>query len=218
MKAVLCAVVFLGLTAAAGAQAARADLASILHNPVVWGKDFRDILANIQGWNGIGEQRIAIFPTRVEGTQPFRFVADAKRSADRWLEVMRAPKPALTPRFMDILSDAARKSSEMKAEAVKAPDGETNRVAWTTPVKTQLLAPGLTVTQVREQFGREERTSSETIQTDDDRRPIILKKYHYAGDAAVFAVSDFSPRPGSIDRVILNVPKARDTVFKPEAR
>jgi hypothetical protein len=208
---------FLTITALAAGVALRAqtrpDLATILRNQTVWGKDFGSVLANLQGWTEINEQKIAIFPSRVEGTKPLAST-EARNLAQQFTKAFSEQKPEPDPRFRDMLRNFLLVRPAITANAVKTPDGESNHVAWTHPRPTQLLAPGLMVATIKEQFGEPERSTRELIQTQDERRPIVLKKYHYANDAAIFAEADFSPRPGSIDRAILNVTKVKDTVFQ----
>jgi len=205
-----------GAAVTLGAQT-RPDLATILTNKTVWGKDFGSVLANLQGWTEIGEQKIAVFPSRVEGTNRLP-ATEAQRKAQQSTRSFGAQKIEPDPRFRDMLRNFLQARPPITAKTVKAPDGESNYVAWSQTRPTQLLAPGLMATTVREQFGAPDRSTRELIQTQDERRPIVLKKYHYANDSAIFAEQDFSPKPGSIDRVLLNVNTVKDTVFRQVSR
>jgi hypothetical protein len=76
------------------------------------------------------------------------------------------------------------------------------------------LNPKMTVAAVVERLGKPEKIVRQLIQTEKERRPIVLTLYTYAGNAIAFAESDISPIPGSVDRVILDVPSITAELFQ----
>jgi hypothetical protein len=66
-------------------------------------------------------------------------------------------------------------------------------------------------------FGKPETITTLVIQSKRDMRPAILTLNSYAGGAIIFAESDLAPRPGLVDRVILDVPVMASMLFT-EAR
>ena len=52
------------------------------------------------------------------------------------------------------------------------------------------------------------------IQSETDSRPVVLTLHRYAGGAVTYVESDWSLKPGVVDRVLFNVPTVAAAVFE----
>jgi hypothetical protein len=100
----------------------------------------------------------------------------------------------------------------LKAEVILLPDDRTFRLAATGP-SPQFIAPGLKIEDVRRRLGKEEQITTEVLDDGTDKLPVILTLHHYAGGAVIFAVSNFSPTEGAVDRVFLNAAGISAAIF-----
>jgi len=78
---------------AAAFQESAADLARILTNRALWGRDFATALSSIPAWNQSGETTVLVFSDRVMGNEEFEkrkgaetayILPAAKRRRNRW--------------------------------------------------------------------------------------------------------------------------------------
>ena len=203
-----------GLPLPAAGQGDRATtVAKILTTGALWGKDFPAAVASLYAWSRVGEPAFAIFPDRVVGVTPFKTPDAGKPSQAALSEALSQARPSPTPAFVELLKGLAGRPLPLQSEVVPFFDDDSYRVALA-GAGLQLLAPGLTVEQVETLIGKPDIVTKQLIQSDRDRRPVILTLHSYADGTIVFAESDWAPRPGLIDRVILNVPVLSGVVFK----
>ena len=182
-------------------------LSSILSDRTLWGKDFALALTFLQSWHEAGEGKVAIFSKRIVGSTAFRTREDAEKVTSKLTDAMARivfrPKPEFEAMFKGI---EPRLAAPVKAELIPAfADDDSIRVAWTLP-DAEFLPPKLTMAAVQERLGPPEKVEQELIQTEGERRPVVLTLYRYAERTVTFAESDVAVRPGLVDRVLLDVP------------
>src|SRR3954453_22461908 len=150
-----------------------AELAQVLGERALWGKDFPEALTFIQAWNRVGERTVAVFPDKIVGASPLPSEPNAQpvaRDLSRALTEIR-PRPATRFQSLMVPSLAARPS--FQAEVIRLPGNNSFQVAWTGP-SVQFLAPNLMVTEVRQRLGEPETVAQEVEQTEGERRPAVL--------------------------------------------
>jgi hypothetical protein len=190
-------------------------LAKIFGEPGLWGKDYPAALASLPAWNRLGEKRVWMFADRIIGGSPHKTREEAQGEAERFTEAVKALRPRPAPKFEALLKERTEQLSAAKMEVIPFfQDDGTARIAWTTGA--QLLAPQLNMATVKERLGPPEKVSTEVVQGQGDRRPVILTLHSYAGGAVAFVASDMAPRPGSVDRVLLDVPAVTAALFEEE--
>jgi hypothetical protein len=183
------------------------SLAAILTDSTLWGKDFPVALASLQSWSKAGQRTVMIFQDRIVGGIPFKSREEAeqkgKEVTDAMMRTEFKPKPGFEAMFRGV---APKPAAELKAEVIERfQDDDSVRIASTGP-GAQFLAPNLTVATVRERLGQPEKVEQKVIQSEGERRPVILTLYRYADGAVTFAESDIAARPGTVDRVLLDAP------------
>ena len=189
-------------------------LAKVLNDPALWGKDFPAALALLPSWRKAGEAAVAVFPDRMAGETRHRTAAEAARAADRFKQAETAPpKPrgGLPGGLTDRLTRGRAQASAFRTEAAAFVEDDSFRVSWGGP-GAQLLAPGLTVATVRGRLGEPVEKKLVVLQTEGERRPVVLTLYVYLGGAMSFAESDHGP-PGLVNRVLLDLPAMTPVLF-----
>jgi hypothetical protein len=185
----------------------------ILSDSKLWGKDFPAVLAALPSFNRAGEIRIAVFPDRIVGERKFKSLDEAGREAENVSKYLNLGQIKFRPEFETLFQRGFReRAAALKPEPLNFLDDDTKRVAVLSR-GSQFLAPGLTIATVRQILGEPEKITKELLDN-GERRPIILKLYHYAGGAVAFAESNWTTRPGDVDRAFLNVPAATAAVFQ----
>jgi hypothetical protein len=217
---ILCgAVVLLSMASAFGdpQQDRTNTLAKIFTAPGLWGKDYPAALASLPAWNRLGEKRVWVFADRVIGSSPHKTREEAQAEAKRFNEAVKELRTRPAPKFESLLKDKTEQLRAGKMDVIPffQEDG-TARIAWTTG-SHELLAPRLKMATVKERLGPAKKVSTEVIQGQGESRPVILTVYSYADGAVAFAESDVAPRPGFVNRVILDVPVVTAALFE-EAR
>jgi hypothetical protein len=191
-------------------------LAKIFGEPDLWGKDYPAALASLPAWNRLGEKRVWVFADRIIGGSPHKTREEAQGEAERFSEAIKALRPRPAPKFEALLRERTEQLSAAKMEVIPFfKDDGTARIAWTTGAY-QLLAPQLNMATVKERLGPPEKVSTEVVQGEGERRPVILTLHSYAGGAVAFVASDLAPRPGSVNRVLLDVPAVTAALFEEE--
>lgn len=178
----------------------------VLAKARIWGKDFPSVLAFLESWNRVNEQRIYVFPDRVVGGTRYEKREAAEAAAGRLREAMKATRSRPKPQAADLLRGVpAQTEAKLRVEVIQfLPDDDDYHVAWVNP-SLRFLTPGVSVASIRNALGAPEKTTVELVQNEAERRPVVLTLHSYAGGAIVFAESDWSPMPGTVDRVIFDV-------------
>jgi hypothetical protein len=182
-------------------------LTTILTDSNLWGKDFPLALASLNGWAEAGQRSVAIFRDRIVGGKPFKTREEAEQTSKKMSDLMETkqfnPKPEFEAMFKGIASKSA---VPLKTEIIsRFQDDDSVRVAYSR-ADAEFLAPNLTIAIVQERLGRPQKVEQEVIQSEGDRRPVILTLYRYADGAVSFAKSDIAAQPEMVDRVLLDVP------------
>ena len=186
----------------------------VLSDPVLWGKDFRFVLASLHTWSQIGANTITVFPHDVIATTPsYKTRNEVQRKAAEMAVSREQPHPSLRPEALDFLKDVYEQSIPFTAKELLFREDNSYRVAWSDP-SAQFLARSLTFRQVEKLLGPPEKITTRLILTERDGRPIKLILHSYAQGSIIFAASDLSPDPGGVDRVILNVPAIMPALFQ----
>lgn len=185
---------------------------TIVTNPALWGNNFPTVLQSLSAFSRAGERQIAVFANRIVGHAKQENLDQAQPNVGRLSEHIRANEK-LTPNSARIRQFMARPQVSLKAEAFHNPEDRSIRIS-AVAAQAQFLKPGLTIAQVRKSLGREEKVTTEVLDDGTERRPVILTLHVYAGGVVVFAESDLNPRPGSVDRVLLDAPAVSSALFK----
>ena|SRR2546421_6251621 len=162
----------------------RRSVKEILADPQLWGKDFPTVLATIPSWKQV-EQRVVIFPARTLGDTPYRSSAEAER-------------------VRTILNGTMGQNDKLRASVVTWLEDDSFRVA-VSDGEMQLLPGNLSLGTVIKHLGPPESRTEIVITSNSERRPIVLLLYGYAGGGVVYAEDNYSPVPGMINRVFLDV-------------
>jgi hypothetical protein len=206
-------VVSLPFIAAGQVDDEKTKLVKILTTRPLWDKDSLAALAFLPAWSRIDERTVAIFPARVVGATPFKTAEEAQRALAAMERALSESRPASAPEFEELLRGFTRAPAPFQPAVIRLLDDDTFRIALTAQ-GSQFLPKSLTVKQVEELIGQPESVTTQVIQSERDRRPLILTLYSYAKGAIIYAESDWAPRPGFVDRVILNVPAVAAVLFK----
>jgi hypothetical protein len=198
---------------AAGQDDATDTIKKILTTRSLWGKDFAAGLAFLPAWTGGEERTVAIFPERIVAATPFKTAEAAQQKREAVARALTAPRPQTAPGFEELLQPFAAEGAPFETAVVQSQDDDTFRVVLTGPA-LEFLPQELTVQQVQEAAGLPESVTTQVIQGEGERRPIVLTLRSYAKGAIVYAESDWAPRPGFVDRVFLNVPDVTAVLFK----
>jgi hypothetical protein len=196
----------------------------ILKTEGLWGKDFPKALATLPDWRESDVDRVAILEKHVVSATPAETAEKHTVRVNRLNAEMRKNRPRPSQKYAAMIKTAAPAGQPaLRLEAIPSfKDDQKPRVALTTD-QPQFLAPGLDVGTVEQQLGKPEKIDTHTIPTEGERRPVVLRQYHYADGSVIFATSDLTPTPKGqrskkpIDRAILSVPKVMSEVF-PEAQ
>lgn len=213
-RVVLACCIAIGLSWLSPSAAAKSpSVAQILNTPALWGKDLPKVLTYARSWDAAGEASVAIFPDRVVGTTPYRTRQAAQPVAAKLANALKVPPPRPAPEFQGLLKDTRAQPVKFQAEVVPFIDDDLFRVALTGK-GLQFLAPSLTVQRVQELLGPPDKTTTQFIQNETERRPITLTLHTYAGGAVTFVESSMAPKPGVVDRVVVELRAVDAAVFK----
>lgn len=163
-------------------------LLQILRQEKIWSKA-SEVLGNLPAWESIGQCAIHVFPNATVGGLPYTSMEEAKRAVQQ-------------------LQQYAAKANV----AAYFPDDDSLRVRI--PADTLNFPEKLSMTKVHELLGNPTRIEKKVIHSIGERRPLVLTVHYYAGGSIAFAESDWSPEPGIVDRVILDVQKVLSAVRK----
>jgi len=202
------------VTPASGQADKNAAITRILTTRALWGKDFAAGLASLPHWNSSGERAVAVFPDRIVGATPFKTAEEAQARRAALSQALSQRRPSAAPAFTELLRGTVDRALPLRSEAAPFLDDDSYRVVLTAP-GSQFLAAGLTAAQVEAAVGQPESVTTQLIQNERERRPVVLTLRSYADGAVVFAESDWAPRPGVIDRVLIDVPAVAAVVFRP---
>jgi len=180
-----------------------AKIKAIIGDTALWGPDFNALISSIKDWSAVGETKIEVFHGEAVGATQQATITLALSNASKFHEnLSRSMK----------LDDSIK--SVIPSAQTSRDDGSSRVVLLRRDERvnpTSYLLNGLSVQFVKERRGEPDRVTTQLLDTGDERRPIILTLYEYAGGAIVFAESDVTP-PGTVERVILDAKKIQAAI------
>lgn len=202
-SALLSAVTVIAPTALA-ADAPVTILRQILSDSDLWGDQGLATLAAIGHWKRLGESSISVYADKVVSTSKYRNEADARSAAAR---LARITKSAL-PRLRSSSDGAAAKRVQsfigrFKVAPLRILEDDSYRIGWSGG-EGAFLRPNTAMQTVIARYGAPQKTMTEVIHAQGERRPAILTIHEYGDGAIKFVESDHAAQPGTIDRVILD--------------
>ena len=193
-----------------------ATLRKILLDNRIWGEDFPAALARLQSWKQIGESNVTVFSERIVGSTPYTRREEALPHTERLLQNMSKPPARFKPEFTSMMErESTGESKPPQASIARLSDDGTFRVIWSAP-GARFLRPALTLEQIEKWLGPAEKISRQVIQSKGERRPVILTLHSYAGGAVSFVEWDLDPRPGLVNRVLLDVAATAAELYEEE--
>jgi len=200
-------------------QPQQSELLRIITNPVIWRKDFRSVLTLLNDMKKIGETNVVVYADQAEGTRKFSATSgEALKEASELQLLIKENRSQLKPEVLARLSATWNQETSSlgpKAQPIRGESLAAVVLTERTQVPAELLSVEVTPAVLRQQIGEPESITKQVIDRGDERRPIILTLYHYAGDAIVFAVPEMSRTPGVVDRAYLNTQKVSELIFRP---
>ncbi|MCI0723053.1 MAG: hypothetical protein L0338_29440 [Acidobacteria bacterium] len=194
-------------------QAAESSvLGRVLTDRRLWGDDAFRLFGSLDMWSEAGESTISIYPDRVSGGTPFEAAAAAEAGASRINALVKRARPKLRPEFSAQYREALARPSAFRAQVARFLEDDSYRVVWQPPAG-EFLKKDVKVRSVLDAYGQPEKTTTEVVHSQGDRRPAVLTVHHYANGAVRFVESDLAPFPGIVDRVVLDVRAAGAQVF-----
>ena len=194
-----------------------AKIVKIVTDPALWSKDFPSLLTTLKSLNRVGETKVSVLSNQAFGETKFSELNPEFKGKTGELHSLMNTPPKLKPGVEASLNETWNQPlNTVTAVGQPSTDDGSLRVTLTSKavVRPEFLAPGLTLGTVRQENGEPEKISRRVVSSGgDERRPVILTLYHYAGDAVIFAVSDMSPEPEKIDRAILDTAKISKAIF-----
>lgn len=188
-------------------------LGKILTDERLWGEDAFAAFGSLDSWKQLGVSSVLVFTDRIASGTPSATPNEAEAGVARLVEAMGLPQPQLQPAFADTYVAAIRtRAPKLRAEFSRFLEDDSYRIVWTAP-DAEFLKKDLKLQTVFDAYGDPEKTSTEVVHSQGERRPAILTNYHYADGAVQFVESDLAPIPGFVDRVVVDVAAAFDEVF-----
>lgn len=185
----------------------------ILTDPRLWAEDGFALFASLDRWSNAGETSVLIYPDRVVGGTRFETLEDAQQRAKQIAAAMQRPGAKLRPLFAAHYQFALpKKAQPLEIEAARFLEDDSFRVIWRRK-DGHYLQKDLMMRAVLDAYGPAQKTTTEVVQSRGERRPTVLTLHHYANDAINFVESDWSPSPGLVDRVVVDVRTLAAQVF-----
>lgn len=188
-------------------------LERILTDQRLWGDDAFAVFGTLDRWKNVGETSIVIHPDKVAGGMKTEKIEDVKRSVAQMVTAMKVSLGKLRPEYNARYRDAlTTKAPALKVNFLRFREDDSFRVVLQRDGGV-FLKKGVKISAVLEIYGKPEKTTTEVVHSQGDRRPAILTLHHYANSAIKFVESDLAPVPGLVDRVVVDVVATSDQVF-----
>jgi len=188
-------------------------LAQMLKDTMIWGKHMPSALAYVSSWSKVGERSVTIFPGGIAGGMKYKSGEEAEQKAGELRRAMQTAQPSPVSGFENLIKRGRSIPVPFQSEALKPSRDAEPTVAWSGS-SLDFLADGVTRETLRERYGDPQKVLYEVVDAGKERRPVTLTKYVYAGGAIEFVETDFGPRPGRIERVILNLQPILSLIYK----
>ena len=190
----------------------RSSLTTILTDRTLWGKDYPGVLAYLQGWNKIGEPTVAVFPTIVVGTTFYKDTDEVRKKGQELSRVLQEVPPQLNRDFEFLLTEARLRPPPCQVKTFMLPETSATQIQCAGP-SLQLVAPELGLAVIVQRFGKPEKVTREVTELQKGQRPVVLTLHHYADGAVIFVETDWDPRPGTVNRILLDVHAVIELIF-----
>lgn len=188
---------------AAGQPINKQALARTLRDTALWGKDLPVALGALGAFRRQGVAEVDMYRDRIVARGRAGSTQDAKKAADALDAALAQPPPKWTSEFAALAQRVPAKLP-LQAQVVGRYDDDLPHVA-ASGRGLLFLAPGLTIATVRQRLGPPEQVTTIAIQGIGERRPVVLTIHSYLGGTLKFAESNRAPKPGLVDRVIIEV-------------
>jgi hypothetical protein len=191
-----------GQSVSSGANAMQ--IQKMLTDRELWGADAFALFAGLQRWKNAGESSILVFPDRVVGGNKYDSPAAAEPSASRLSAVMKAAPPKLRPEYQAAYRQSLSRAASFKIRTERFLEDDSFHLVMRREAG-EFLKPDIPMRIITDRYGKPEKTTTEVVHAQGDRRPAVLTVHWYAGGAIKFVQSDLSPRPETVDRVVIDV-------------
>lgn len=190
-------------------------LGKILTDEKLWGQDAFAAFGSLESWKQLGVSSVLVFPDRIVSGTPSATPEEAGESVARMVEAMGRARLALQPSFAGKYAAAIRiRVPKLRTEFSRFLEDDSYRIVWKAP-EAEFLKKDMKMQSVIDAYGDPEKTSTEIVHSQGERRPAILTHYHYAAGAVQFVESDLAPIPGFVDRVVVDVAAATKEILGP---
>lgn len=190
-------------------------LGKILTDENLWGEDAFAAFGSLESWMQLGVSSVLVFPDRIASGTPSATPNEAEAGAARLVETMGLLRPQLQPAFAETYGAAISiRVPKLRTEFSRFLEDDSYRIVWKAP-EAEFLKKDMKVQTVIDAYGDPEKTTTEVVHSQGERRPAILTSYHYADGAVQFVESDLAPIPGFVDRVVVDVAAATKEILGP---
>jgi hypothetical protein len=211
----LCSTICVSLSIAAGqSSSSGADamqVPKILTDQELWGPDAFALFATLQRWK-TAETSILIFPDRVVGGNKYESASAAEQTLSRLNAAAKAAPPKLRPEFQAAYRQNLSRAAAFKFRVERFLEDDSFHLVVQRD-GGQFLKPGVPMRTVIDRYGKPEKTTTEVVNAQGDRRPAVLTVNWYAGGTIKFVQSDLSPKPETVDRVMLDLTAATAQIY-----
>jgi hypothetical protein len=194
-------------TAVAQTQPPKMEVSKILAEKDLWGKDFGQALVRVESLNQIGQKEATIFEVnQVVGGTEYSTRNEAEAASAKLITARFTARQDVHQALQHLWNTPSIAVGDLstKVEIVSQAGGD--QVATRTVHPAQFLAPGATISKVQQKLGPPEKVTQQVIQTEYERRPVVLTLYAYGDGAIKFAESNMKTN-GQVDRVIVDTSK-----------
>lgn len=211
----VCIFVIIGLSvgiALGQTQPRKMGVSQILAEKDLWGKDFGQALVRVQSLNEIGQKEATIFEVNeVVGGTTYSTRTEAEAASAKLTTAGTTARQSVDQALRHLWRTSSVSLGERSPNVEIVSQAGGDQVATRSAKPTQFLAPGTTISTIQQKLGPPEKVSEQLIQTEYERRPVVLTLYAYGDGAIKFAESNMEPK-GKIDRVIVDTSKIADSI------
>jgi hypothetical protein len=206
--ALISGVACLMTSVAAGQTDSTSDAAMQIHKILtdqqLWGPDAFALFATLQRWKTAGEDMVSVFPDRAVGGNKYESAAAGQQSGTRLSTAMKAAPAKLKPEYQQAFRQELSRAANFKARSERLLEDDSFHLVVQRD-GGEFLKPEIPIKSIIDRYGKPEKTTTEAVQAQGDRRPVVLTMSWYGGGAIKFVQSDLSPRPDTVDRVVIDV-------------
>jgi hypothetical protein len=184
----------------------------LLTDTDLWGQDALAFFASSQRWIDAGEHSALVFHDRVVAGRKLEPAAAGEPSAYLMAGAIPGIERKLRPEFKSVYQSNVARAAAFQIQAQRFLDDDSVRLTVQRP-GGEFLKQGLTIRKIQDRYGKPDKTSTEVVQAQGDRRPAVLTIYSYAAGGVKFVMSDLSPTPETIDRVVIDVGTVASQLF-----